>query len=161
MTKTMAEAKLRALISELVPPPPVAERLTVDDAGARLIAHLTTMRRKPSTTESYESYLRVHIAPYFDSRPIAKVTKEDVEGFVAACINGGQSVKSTLNVSACCTASSTCDQARMGEHQSGQARREAEEPGRGCGHPVLRSDGTRCSPPCPAMTWVRWSASCT
>jgi site-specific recombinase XerD len=55
------------------------------------------MRRKRSTTVSYESYLRVHIAPYFDSRPIAKVTKEDVEGFVAACISAGQSVKSTLN----------------------------------------------------------------
>lgn len=55
------------------------------------------MRRKHSATESYESYLRVHIAPYFESRPIAKVTKEDVEGFVAACINDGQSVKSTLN----------------------------------------------------------------
>jgi integrase len=97
MTKTMAEAKLRSLISELVPPPPVVERLTVDEVGARLIAHLTTMRRKDSTTESYESYLRVHIAPYFESRPVAKVTKEDVEGFVAACINGGQSVKSTVN----------------------------------------------------------------
>jgi integrase len=75
----------------------VVERLTVDEAGARLIAHLTTMRRKHSTTESYESYLRVHIAPYFESRPLMKITKEDVEGFVAACINGGQSVKSTIN----------------------------------------------------------------
>ncbi|MGZ4217843.1 MAG: hypothetical protein ACXVFQ_16045 [Solirubrobacteraceae bacterium] len=33
MTKTMAEAKLRALISELVPPPPVVERLTVEEAA--------------------------------------------------------------------------------------------------------------------------------
>jgi integrase len=97
MTKAMAEAKLRSLIGEVVVLPLVPERLTVDQAGGRLIAHLTAMRRKPSTTESYESYLRVHIAPYFESRPLTKITKEDVEGFVAACTNSGQSVKSTLN----------------------------------------------------------------
>jgi integrase len=97
MTKTMAESKLRSLIEDTVSPPPVVERMTVEEAGTRLIAHLATMRRKPSTTESYESYVRIHIGPYFASRPITQITKEDVESFAAACLDHGQSVKSTLN----------------------------------------------------------------
>lgn len=93
----MAEGRLRTLISQVVPVPPVAERMTIEEAGSRLIAHLTTMRRKPSTTASYESYLRVHLAPYFGETPIVRIDKEDLEGFMAACLAGGQSVKSTLN----------------------------------------------------------------
>jgi hypothetical protein len=63
LTKSQAEARLRAMMGEVAPP--VAERLSVDVAGRRLIAHLTTMGRKPSTLEGYESFLRVHLVPFF------------------------------------------------------------------------------------------------
>ncbi len=66
MTKTQAEANLRDLISEaLTAPPPVAEGMTVEQVGSRLITQLKAKNRKPSTVENYESYLRVHLAPHF------------------------------------------------------------------------------------------------
>jgi integrase len=95
LTKSQAEARLRALIAEVAPP--VAERLSVEVAGKRLIAHLTTMGRKPSTLEGYESFLRVHIAPFFGERPLSKIGKSDIEAFMAHCLNAGQSIKSTRN----------------------------------------------------------------
>ena len=53
--------------------------------------------RKSSTTENYESYLRVHLEPYFGDTPIAQITAEDVEDFVATCLDRRLSTKSTLN----------------------------------------------------------------
>jgi integrase len=96
LTRKMAEARLRKLISELTVAP-VYERMTVAEAGERLIRHLTTKGRKASTTVGYESYLRVHVAPVFGEKPISEITKEDVEDFIAVCLDNGQSVKSTRN----------------------------------------------------------------
>ncbi len=92
----MAEARLRKLMSEATLPP-VAERVTVAEAGERLIRQLTTRGRKVSTTAGYQSYLRVPLGPYFGEKPIARITKDDVEEFALACLEGGQSVKSTRN----------------------------------------------------------------
>jgi integrase len=96
LTRTMAEARLRKLMSEATLPP-VAERVTVAEAGERLIRQLTTRGRKVSTTAGYQSYLRVHLGPYFGEKPIARITKDDVEEFALACLEHGQSVKSTRN----------------------------------------------------------------
>jgi hypothetical protein len=51
LTKTMAEAKLRALMAE-VTDAPVVRRITIAEAGERLIAHLEAMGRKRSTLRS-------------------------------------------------------------------------------------------------------------
>ncbi len=96
LTKTQAEAKLRTLMAA-VTEPPVTERTTVQDAGIRLIAHLKALGRKRSTTMAYESYLAVHLTPFFGDRALATITASDVEAFMAACRDNGQSVKSTLN----------------------------------------------------------------
>jgi len=95
LTKAAAERLLRELMSEYVAP--VAERVTVEDAGARLIHHLTTMGRKPSTLEGYESFLRIHLAEYFADKPIDQITKRHVEAFTAHQLRKGQSVKSVRN----------------------------------------------------------------
>lgn len=92
----MAEARLRALIGE-IKVAPVAEWLTVEEVGARLIKQKRDLGREVNTTESYESYLRVHIAPFIGTTAVAKLTREDVEAFMARCIRKGQSVKSTKN----------------------------------------------------------------
>jgi hypothetical protein len=97
LTRKMAEARLRKLIAE-VTVAPVYERMTVREVGERLVKHLVTRGRKPSTTAGYESYLRVHIGPFFGEKPIADVTKEDVEEFVAVCLDDGQSIKNTRNL---------------------------------------------------------------
>jgi len=95
LTKAAAERLLRAMMSGYVAP--VAERVTVDDAGTRLIQHLTTMGRKPSTLEGYESFLRIHLVEYFADKPIDQITKRDVESFTAHQLRKGQSVKSVRN----------------------------------------------------------------
>jgi integrase len=96
LTRTMAEARLRKLMGELTLPP-VAERITIVEAGERLIGQLTTRGRKVSTTAGYQSYLRVHLGPHFGEKPIGRITKDDVEKFALACLEHGQSVKSTRN----------------------------------------------------------------
>jgi hypothetical protein len=56
LTNTQAEARLRTLISETnAAPPPIAERLTVGQAGERHLRQLALKGRKTSTTENYES----------------------------------------------------------------------------------------------------------
>ena len=47
--------------------------------------------------EGYESFLRVHLAPFFGDRRLAEIGPDDVEAFIAASRRNGQSVKSTLN----------------------------------------------------------------
>jgi integrase len=92
----MAEARLRKLMAD-VTVAPIYERMTVAEVGERLIQQLVTKGRKASTTVGYQSYLRVHVAPFFGEKPIANVTKEDVEEFIAACLDSDQSIKSTRN----------------------------------------------------------------
>jgi hypothetical protein len=96
LTRKMAEARLRKLMAE-VTVTPVYERMTIAEAGERLIKHLVTRGRKASTTIGYESYLRVHVGPFFGEKPIAEISKDDIEEFVAACLENDQSVKSTRN----------------------------------------------------------------
>lgn len=101
LTKTMAEARLRTMMAEITPP--VAERMTVEDAGKQLVRHLESLGRKRSTTQTYESFLRVHLSPYFGDARIDRITGDDIEAFAAACRTPrsaggrGQSAKSTRN----------------------------------------------------------------
>ena len=97
-TRAQAEREMRRRIEAELPAPTVVDRLTVGDAGARLLAHLESLGRKRSTLQSYESFLRVHLAPHFGERPLARIGRDDVEGFIATARRNGQSVKSTLNL---------------------------------------------------------------
>jgi integrase len=96
LTKTMAESRLRKLMGE-VTLPPVAERITVSEAGERLIRQLSTRGRKVSTLASYRSQLRVHLGPHFGEKPLTRIDKDDIEEFVLVCLDRGQSVKSIRN----------------------------------------------------------------
>ncbi len=92
LTRTMAEAKLRALMAE-VTAAPVTERITIIDAGTRLLSHLEAMGRKPSTLRTYRSNLHKQIVPRLGDRPLGRVGREDVELFVAACTRDGLAPK--------------------------------------------------------------------
>ena len=96
LTRKMAEARLRKLMAE-VTVTPLFERMTIEEVGERLIQQLVTKGRKVSTTVGYGSYLRVHVAPFFGAKPIGDITKEDIEEFVAVCLDNDQSIKSTRN----------------------------------------------------------------
>lgn len=98
LTRKMAEAELHRRMAEDVPAPIArAVRLTIEEVGTRFIAHLTTMGRKRSTLQDYESCLRVHLAPFFGSKTLDKIGPEDVEGFMAAKSREGKASKSILN----------------------------------------------------------------
>jgi len=97
LTKTQAEARLREEIAATVKaPPPIAQRMSVEDVGLRLIRQLRAKNRKDSTLGNYESCLRVHLVSYFGEMPIADITVDDVEDFIEECL-ASHSIKSTLN----------------------------------------------------------------
>lgn len=96
LTKSQAERELRRRVDELVAAQP-RERLTVEDAGRRYLDHLAALGRKRSTLMDYESTLRVHLAPFFADRPLAKIAPGDIERFLAAKAREGCAPKSVRN----------------------------------------------------------------
>ena len=97
LTRTQAEARLRKLLDELALAPPLLERLTVEEAGARYLAHLAAIGRRRSTLGDYESYLRVHLVPFFEDLPLDKVARRHVEGLIAEKLADGRAPKSVRN----------------------------------------------------------------
>ena len=96
LTRAQAEQRLRqAIESDATAPPP--ERMTVAGAGARHLAHLEALGRKRSTLMDYESYLRVHLAPFFGDLPLDRIERDDVEDFIAEKKASGLATKSVLN----------------------------------------------------------------
>lgn len=92
LTRPQAERKLREKMAEVRSVAP-RERLTIGEAGERYIRHLEVLGRKPSTLGDYRSYLRVHLAPGF-TKPIARVTRADVEAFMQRQARSGLAPKS-------------------------------------------------------------------
>ncbi len=96
LTKPQAEGQLRKLMAD-VTPPPVTERITVGEAADRLLEHLEAMGRKHSTLRAYRSKLKAQIKPRMGHRPIARVTRDEVEAFVSGCLRDGLSAKYATN----------------------------------------------------------------
>ncbi len=117
LTRAQAEARLRSLIGKAQPGPEQPERLTVSEAGGRLIRHLRSIGRKRSTVEGYESFLRVHLEPFFGDLALERITSDHVEQFIAEKRDTGCAPKSIATISGSCTRSSTSP--------SGAAGREA------------------------------------
>jgi integrase len=94
LTRPQAERRLRNLMGEFVAPP-VVERMTVEDAAGRHLSHLEAMGRKPSTLRSYRSHLRTQILPRLGAKALERVTRNDAEAFVTACLRSGLAPKTT------------------------------------------------------------------
>jgi len=95
-TRAQAERELQRLIDrDLVAP--IDDHVTVEEAGDRLIDHLTSLGRKRSTITEYRSFLRVHLAPHFADKAMDSIGPRDVEGFIAARRREGKATKSILN----------------------------------------------------------------
>ena len=77
--------------------PTLAARVTVTEAGERLIEHLEGLRRRPTTLAAYRAALRSHLTPALGDLPLAKVAPEDVERFIGAERRRGVAAKTTLN----------------------------------------------------------------
>lgn len=98
LTKTQAEAALSALVLELEDhSPPPAERHSVDEVARAYLAHLATRGRRRSTLGEYESFLRVHLVPFFGELAIDRIGREQVEAFAAQKLQEGKAPKSVSN----------------------------------------------------------------
>lgn len=71
--------------------------LGIADAGAKYLASREAIGLKRGTLQDYESYLRVHLVPFFADRVLEQIDIELVEAFVAAKRREGKAVKSILN----------------------------------------------------------------
>lgn len=96
LTRAQAERELQRRIDRGLATP-IDSRVTVDEAGQRLIDHLTSLGRKRSTLAEYRSFLRVHLASHFGEKALDAIGPRDVEGFIAAKRRDGKATKSILN----------------------------------------------------------------
>jgi integrase len=97
LTRAQAEARLRKLIAELERAPVATERLALEEVGTRYLTHLRSVGRRRSTLSDYESYLRVHLVPFFGALPLEKIGRSEVEAFVAEKLAEGKAPKSVRN----------------------------------------------------------------
>jgi integrase len=96
LTRSQAEERLRRMIAEVVAP--AGQRLTVAEAGAAYVEHLeVVMERKRSTIADYRGYLSRHLGPYFGSRPLDRIDRSRVEGYLLAKKQEGLSSKTVGN----------------------------------------------------------------
>jgi integrase len=93
----MAEAKLRELMSESGAPP-LAERITVEEAGRRHLAHLEAMGRKPSTLRTYRNQFETQIVPRIGASPCSRLDRDRVEQLVTDLARDGLAAKTIRNV---------------------------------------------------------------
>ncbi len=83
LTRTQAEAVLRKLRMQAADPVVEhAAHVTVELAGEALKARLKIKERKKSHQQTTEGDLRNHLAPFFGSKSLAKITPEDVERYI-------------------------------------------------------------------------------
>lgn len=97
LTRTQAERELRRRMEQEQAIAATTTRLTVEEAGERLIDQLEALGRRKSTIEGYRSAVGVHLAPFFGEKPLDRVTREDVERFCARRARAGGAPKSTQN----------------------------------------------------------------
>lgn len=83
LTKAQAERELRRRMEQEQAVAAAPARLTVAEAGERLVEHLAALGRKKSTVEGYRSALNIHLGPFFKDKPIERITRDDVERFIA------------------------------------------------------------------------------
>ncbi len=98
LTQNMAEAKLRQLMAETPAPaePEHGTGIRFPEAGRRYLTHLKRQGRKKSTLTAVESCLRVWAVPHL-TRPLDRVTYDDIEMLVTRMEERGLSPKSIAN----------------------------------------------------------------
>ena len=98
LTRKQAEASLRRLMQEVRVAPAAYERLTVGEVGERYVRHVEhVLERKPTTVADYGSILRRHLAPYFGSQAIERITAEHLAAYMAAKASEGLQTKTVGN----------------------------------------------------------------
>jgi integrase len=97
LTRTQAEAQLRHMIGSLDHIAVLRERITVEEAGELLVARARANGRKRATVDVYASTVRVHLGPFFASKPLGQIGRREIEAFIAHMTSIGRAPKTTLN----------------------------------------------------------------
>jgi integrase len=98
LTRKQAEGALRRLMQEVRVASASYERLTVEEVGERYLRHVEhVLERKPTTVADYGSILRRHLAPYFGSQAIERITAEHLAAYMAAKASEGLQTKTVGN----------------------------------------------------------------
>ncbi len=98
LTRSQAEAALRAKMGETQVSPRVGEILTVAEVSARYVTQAKRRGRKRSTWENVESETRVHLKPYFGERSLDSIRSEDVIDLISVLEEKDLSPKTIRNV---------------------------------------------------------------
>jgi len=97
LTRSQAEAELRKMIGAIGPAAARGERVTVAEVGELLVASLEAKGRKRATVQTYESHIRVQLAPFFGRRRLDRIGRREIEQFAAEMARTGRSPKTRLN----------------------------------------------------------------
>jgi integrase len=97
LTAEQAEAVLLAAIVGAKTATASSDVIDVAEAGRRYIANREMLGLKFGTLSDYESYLRVHLVPFFGDRPLDEVDVDQVDLFVATKRSEGKATKSIRN----------------------------------------------------------------
>ena len=160
LTKAMAEARLRALMLEVTPPPGCAH----DGRGSRApLAHAPGgARSQARPPRSYRSNFENQIVKRnIGAQPVDRLTREEAERFVAACRRDGLSPKSTSHCLA--LLQSICEYAiKQGWASDPNPCKRVDRPKLPT-HPRSTSSKNprlkRCSPRCPTRLRPRTTRS--
>ena len=98
LTKTQAEAKLRQMMDGTAGRVTTDPTRTIEHVGGLHSAKLTGQGRKKSHIETFDSHLRIHLAPFFDQMPINRIEPTDVERLMAKLQKRGLAPKTIKNV---------------------------------------------------------------
>ena len=136
LTRAQAERELQRQIDQDLSVP-LQRELSVGEAGERLLDHLRALGRKRSTLGDYESFLRVHLAPYFGETALERIGRAEVEGFIAAKRREGKATEERPQLPRAAAFDLRLrGAARPGAGKSGEAGRQAAGRRRRSGHPL-------------------------
>ena len=163
LTRTQAEAELRRMMSTLQRASTMGGRITVAEGGALLIESITAKGRKRATIHTYESHIRVHLAPFFTTKRLDRIGRREIQAFVRHMTRTGRSTKTTFNALAVLHGAFERPDARSG-CSSTRARsstcRAQQRPTRTSTASISRRSRRSCAPS-PMTTSVASSARCT
>src|SRR4051812_22514225 len=71
--------------------------IDVAEAGRRYIANREMLGLKSGTLSDYESYLRVHLVPFFGNNALDEINVDLIEDFIATKRAEGKAIKSIRN----------------------------------------------------------------
>lgn len=97
LTRAEAEREMRRRMEAEAPSGATGGWLTLEDAGTRLIDHLETLGRKPTTLAVYRSLLRTHLVPHLGTSTLDRIEPPDVERLMARMRRDGAGPKLIVN----------------------------------------------------------------